>query len=53
MVTSWSPPMISTWPFNGRPGRMFGSVNTVSTIGPPAPKARIIFLKTTGSFLLE
>jgi hypothetical protein len=22
-------------------------------VGPPAPKARIIFLKTTGSFLLE
>jgi hypothetical protein len=28
-------------------------VSTVSTDGPPTPNARIIFLKTTGSFLLE
>ena len=32
---------------------MFGLARTVSTDGPPTPKARSIFLKTTGSFLLE
>ena len=35
-----------------RPGRVFGLASTVSTVGPPTPNARIIFLKTT-SFLLE
>jgi hypothetical protein len=53
MVASWSPPRMRTWPSNDRPGRVFGLARTVSTDGPPTPKARIIFLKTTGSFLLE
>src|SRR5688572_29330855 len=47
--TSWLPPVRLTCPVSVPPGRPFGSASTVSTLGPPTPKAPSIFLKPTNS----
>ena len=50
-VDACSPPAICTWPSRNPPGRQCGSTSTVSTDGPPTPKARNILRKTTNRSL--